>query len=74
MFVHIIIHITDIYGFRRQASQDFYQSFVHLLCCTLEEFTTTCHKKRVPCMDNKQKSDFGALGHKRSHRTNSLLH
>lgn len=41
--------IAHIYCFRRQASQNFYQGFVHLLSCAFKEFTTSSHKQRVPC-------------------------
>lgn len=38
------------YRFRRKAPQNFYQGFVHLLCCTLKKFPTASHKQSIPCM------------------------
>lgn len=44
--------MPQIYRFRRQASQNFYQGLVHLLSRAFEEFTTSGDKQRVPCTGN----------------------
>lgn len=44
---------THIYCFRGKASQNFDQCFVHLFCGSLEEFTTTGNKQRVPFMTKR---------------------
>lgn len=54
--------IPWIYRFRRQASQDFYQGFVHLLSRAFEEFTTSGDKQRVPYTGEGQVRKIRILG------------